>query len=235
MKKPLFRSIRLAHAMLVTAGTLQATPISIRFGGTVTGFDARGVVNGIAVNDAFQVIVTYDDAAFDTISTSDGGRYLCGVNPAMIVTSGGNQLTISGPMREWIGNGVQDSFTAEWQGADATFVTPWTDGHMWGRASLTLRDLLGAALDSDALPTNINLADWNGEKSFLVYGGNGYGQFEMRGEITSANRVPETLPGGFVAAGLIGLLGVARFRAQMAAQQKARAIHAGGAVQLRLS
>ena len=71
---------------------------------------------------------------------------------------------------------------------------------MQGNASLTLRDILGAALDSDALPSGINLTDWTGEKSFYAAAGNGLGTFQMMGTITSASRVPETLPTGLTLA-----------------------------------
>src|SRR6266496_1044962 len=136
MKITFLKCCSIALAMLLTSEIIYATPISIQFGGTVTQFDSSGVVNGIAVNNAFQVIVAYDDAAIDTIATAEAGRYLGGINPGMIVTSGVNQFTISGPMRVWTEDNVQDGFTAQWDGLDASFA--WGDGRMDGNAALTL-------------------------------------------------------------------------------------------------
>ena len=191
MKTTILQLICLATAMLTSTTATFATPISIEFGGTITQFDYRSRMPdqtfestggpGIAINDPFSVTVNYDDANA-TIPGAVNGRYAGGINPAMIVTCGDAQFTLVGPMR-WGSGG--DSFRAGWDAADAKITTTWDESMMYGVANLAYK--------------------WTGTW-FILYGGNGNDQFNLRGEITSTNRVPETLPTGLALAFASSLL-----------------------------
>ena len=212
------RAISKLH--LITAALLldcalgaQATPISIQFDAVITQFKFKGADPGMASGNPFQVTLTYDDATPDSQPGSvELGRYEGTVSPAMTITSGDSWFTMSAlGLHLWAYNDTEDIFRAGWDVDDAHITTSWSS-NLRGSANIILRDGTGIALDSDILPTNFTLSDWITERSFYVAGWNGLGGFEMTADITSARRVPETLPTGFALAGVTLLLGFVKRR-----------------------
>ena len=208
MKTTILQLICLASAMLTSTTATFATPISIEFGGIISqfGFDrwrpGQDPDPSMTVGAPFQVILNYDDAALDTAPSSyELGRYSGSGSPSMLITSGSTSFTMSTlALRIWIFDGSSDGFVAQWDGLDARIDGSWATQPLWGDGALRLVDPSGSALSSDTPPSDISLANWTGEKSFRAMAGNGYGQFELRGDITSAKRVPETLPTGLALA-----------------------------------
>jgi len=180
---------------------VHAVPISFNFSGTITQFQFAQGAPGIAAGDSFQAVLTYDNSMIDRYQDAgnDFGRYyMQGQVPSMVFTVGNSQFSVStGGLIMWAIDSVEeDMLWAQFDVYGSRVDTSWSD-RMFGGGNVILRDKSGTALNSDVLPTNINLSDWADERSVHITAGNGYGyNFELTADITSVNRVPETLPTG---------------------------------------
>lgn len=191
----------LIFLILCCVDNLHAMPISFNFSGTITQFQFTQGAPGIAAGDSFQAVLTYDNSFIDRYNDAgnDFGRYyMQGQVPSMLFTVGNSQFSVStGGLIMWAVDGVnEDMLWAQFDSLGTRVDTSWSD-RMFGGASVILRDKSGTALNSDVLPTNINLSDFADERSVHITAGNGYGyNFDLTADLTSVNRVPETLPTG---------------------------------------
>lgn len=202
MQKFLLALVAAIFQLLASASAEAAPTVTYEFTGTVLESSGNWTTNGIAAGDPVTRVFAYDLAAPDGNPSDSGGLYDLSQPGLFSLAVDGFEFR-AGHVQVFVFDDVPfDRFTYH-------VVPPVSSGAITlSSGFVVLEESAGTPLDSDDLPTNLNLADWDVARIWL--GADPAGGSVLGIEIDSLNRIPEPATLALLAAAMIGLAAFGR-------------------------